>query len=144
MSENSKNQNRTWLVFANEEKCKHVRCLDEKGFISWHKGSIKFAEGDTVYIFISTERRVRYKTKVVAVDVDREDASYWIEKAPKDKTHRLQRVEKCSGIGLHEKDLQMYGFKGGRSLQHPMCGNLELLNYIEDCFQKTRRVGTVL
>ena len=140
MSENRKNQNRAWLVFANEEKCKHVRCLEEKGFISWHRGSIKFAEGDTVYIFLSTERRVRYKTKVVAVDVDREDASYWIEKAPKDKTHRLELVTEYSGKGLHEKDLQMYGFKGGRSLQHPMCGNLELLNYIETCFKNRSEV----
>ena len=70
------------------------------------------------------------------VDVDREDASYWIEKAPKDKTHRLELVKEYPDIGLYEKDLQKYGFKGGRSLQQPMCRNLELLNYIEDCFQK--------
>ena len=129
-----KYQNSRWLVFANEKKCNHVRCFAEKGFISWHRGRIKFAEGDIVYVFLSTERRVRYKTKVVAVDVSREDASYWIEDAPKDKTHRLQLIDESSAKGLHEEDLKVYGFKGGRSLQHPMCGNLKLLDYIDSRF----------
>ena len=126
--------NRTWLVFANEDKCNHILSFEEQGFISWVENKIKFALYDTVYVFVSSERRIRYKTKVVAVNCRRGDAKYWKGIAPNDTTSMLQLVQEFSGNELDELILLSYGFKGGRSIQTPMCNNTELFEYVESVF----------
>ena len=114
------NENRTWLAFANENRCNHYACLKEKGFISWRKERNNFQVGDIVYLFSSKERKIIFKTVVVGEE-PRADKEYWNENAPDDLTWRLELLDEYTGDLLNESTLIRHGFKGGRSLQHPMC-----------------------
>lgn len=49
-------------------------------------------------------------------------------------TWRLEAVQEYEGNELNEESLMKHGFKGGKSLQHPMCNNDELFSYIEAQF----------
>ena len=83
-----KTENRTWLVFANEDKCNHRKALRDLGYVSWFSRS-KFAENDIVFLFMNDDRAVRFKLRVAKVGVPREDSDYWIAPAPNDLTSRL-------------------------------------------------------
>ena len=51
------NKNRTWLVYANRNRCNHADAIHSVGFISWAMGAkYRFAIGDIVYVFMSDER----------------------------------------------------------------------------------------
>lgn len=126
-------KSRNWLAFANEKRCNHYACLKEKGFISWRKDRNNFQIGDIVYLFSSKERKIIFKTVVVGEE-PRTDNQYWYEKAPNDLTWRLEVVKEYTGELLDENNLILHGFKGGRSLQHPICNNLELFDYIKSQF----------
>ena len=126
-------KNREWLAFANEKLCNHYSCLKEKGFISWRKNRNNFQVGDIIYLFSSTERKIIFKTIVVGEE-QRQDNDYWYEKAPNDLTWRLEAMEEYYGDLLYEDHLKEHGFKGGRSLQHPMYNNPELFAYIKTIF----------
>ena len=122
--------NRIWLAFTNEERCNHYACLKEQGFISWRKNRNNFQVGDIIYLFSSTERKIIFKTIVVGEE-QRQDNDYWYGEAPNDLTWRLEALEEYSGDLLNEDFLKEHGFKGGRSLQHPMYNNPELFAYIK-------------
>lgn len=104
---------KTWIVFANNNICKHADAIKDLGFINWVMGKrFHFSIGDTVYLFMSNERAVRYKMIVVAENCDREDKDYWIE-APEDKTYKLKLLKRYNGNLLTEEKLSEHGFKGG-------------------------------
>ena len=103
-----------WLVFANKERCNHAKALQELGYISWRQDRVRFAVGDIVYLFMSDERCVRFKTIVTAADQERGDGTYWNGVAPKDKTFKLELVEEYNGDALGETKLLEHGFHGGR------------------------------
>lgn len=124
-----------WMVFANKRKCNHAKALHELGYISWRQDRVRFAIGDIVYLFMSDERCVRFKTIVVAADQERGDSDFWNGVAPKDKTYRLEFVEEYNGNALCEANLIEHGFRGGRSLQHPMKNNPALFGYIQEQFK---------
>lgn len=88
-----------------------------------------------MYVFSSKERKIIYKTEVVAEEL-RADGNYWIETPPMHMTWRLKAIEEYTGEKLDESVLKLHGFKGGKSLQHPMCNNPELFAYIESQFEK--------
>ena len=48
-----KNNNRTWLAFANRKRCRLADAIHTLGFISWSMGRARFAIGDVVYLFMS-------------------------------------------------------------------------------------------
>lgn len=125
-----------WLVFANRKYANHAESFKKIGFISWVQARNRFQIGDIVYVFVSDERRIRFKASVTAKDVMREDAAFWNLTAPMHDTYRLSLEAEYEGEGLDESTLKEYGFKGGRSLQHPMrLGNHpELLAYIQSMF----------
>lgn len=127
--------NRTWLAYANQDKCNHTDAVHNLGFISWSMGkNYKFSIGDIVYIFMSDERRVRFKMKVEAAGIKREDVDYCISLSPKDITYRLRVVSEYNGPLLGEAELGKYGFNGGRSIQKPTCKKSEYMNRIESVF----------
>lgn len=71
-------EEKNWLVFANRDKCHHAEALFELGFDNWKvRGSLKMSVGDYVYLYVSDERRVRFKTQVVAENCDRKDDEFW-------------------------------------------------------------------
>ena len=57
---------------------------------------------------------------MTAKDVIREDAAFWDITAPMHKTYRLTLEAEYQDEGLDKKTFKEHGFKGGRSLQHPM------------------------
>ena len=129
-------ENRRWLVYANETNCNHVKAFAEMGYISWNPQNRKFRVGDIVYMFLSSDRSVRFKTKVIETDVRRTDFQYWNVKHNDGITCKLEYVSEYDGDALHENVLKIHGFKGGGCIELPMCGNTELLDYIEEQFYR--------
>lgn len=125
-----------WLVFANRKYANHAESFKKIGLISWKQERNRFQIDDIVYVFVSDERRIRFKANVTAKDVMREDAAFWNIAAPMHNTYRLSMEAEYEGEGLDEATLKEYGFKGGLSLQHPMklANHPELLAYIQKLF----------
>lgn len=129
-------QNRTWLGFANEGLANHRKSLKEKGFVSWNVHNRKLAIGDIVYLYMSDDLSVRFKT-VFNGDIElRQDGSYWKEEAPVDLTYRLNFVDEYVGNRLGLNILTRHGLKSGSSLELLMCNNQKLFDYIEEEFTK--------
>ena len=128
--------NRRWLVFANNNKCDHERAFAELGFVSWNSHSRKFSVGDTVYLFFSKYRAVRVKAEVVETGVPRKDQAYWSTPPSDDFTCKLKFIAEYEGDALNEAVLMEQGFKGGGSIELPLCGNAQLLDYIESKFNE--------
>lgn len=124
--------NRRWLVYANESRCNHIKAFTEIGHVSWNPHNRKFKVGDIVYLFLSIDRCVRFKTKVSALDVPRTDQKYW------SSTPLIFLPENLISLQSIRENFLMrgYGFKGGGSIEQPMCSNKEQLNYIEEIFTK--------
>lgn len=85
--ENSNRETKHRLVYANASRCNHYASLKEAGFISWKREGNNFAICDIVYILSSNERKIIYKTEVVAEEL-RADSKYWIEEPPMHMTWR--------------------------------------------------------
>ena len=134
-------KNKNWLVFANRDKCHHAEALYELGFVNWRaRKSFKMSIGDYVYLYVSDERRVRFKTQVVAENCDRQDDNYWQDdaKGPTlyDPTYKLEYRDEYKGNELDDAILREHGFNGGGSILTPNYKNTELLDYIESVFSK--------
>ena len=128
-------ENRRWLVYANNENCNHDKAFAELGFISWNPQNRKFCVGDIVYIYMSKDCAVRYKTKVTAIKIQREDWEYWYVTPTEGLSCKLELVAEYNGTLLTSVEMKKHGFKGGRSIELPMCNNDQLLDYIEEQFK---------
>lgn len=132
-------EHRNWLVFAKRTKCHHAEALHNLGFINWREGqNFKMSIGDYVYLYVSDERRVRFKTQVVAKHCERQDGKYWTKTAPHDLTYKLEFRDEYNGNELDDAVLREHGFSGGGSIETPSYKNTELLDYIESVFGKER------
>lgn len=126
--------NHTWIVFANSSRCNHSDAICNLGYINWRMGSnFHFTIGDTVYLFMSEERSIRFKMVVVEQNCKRTDNDFWREKAPKDMTYKLALADEYNGDKLTEEYLIEYGFSGG-SIQSPSYKNIDLIAYIDSEF----------
>ncbi|WP_288276352.1 hypothetical protein [uncultured Prevotella sp.] len=134
------------LAFAQRDICNHAKALHELGFINWTMHLTKFDIGDIVYLFMSDERRLRFKTVVVAKDCPRKDGLYWEDQNKIDsyKTYKLQLVEEYSGKGLEEAELKKHGFNGGGSIEKPLKNNPQLFEYINGFFKKKIDYGYII
>ena len=130
--------NKYRLAFAQRKKCNHAKALYELGFINWTTNRTKFDLGDIVYLFMSDERRIRFKTVVVECDCPREDCKYWEDQddITNHLTYKLQFVEEYNGSGLDEKELLKHGLKGGQSLEKPLKNSPILFEYINSFFKE--------
>ena len=127
--------NRTWLIYANRNKCNHADAIHNIGFISWAMGkNYKFAIGDTVYVFMSDERKVRFKMRVEKEGVKREDSDYCISLSKDDITYRLRFVAEYNGEQLNEDELIKREFKGGSSIEKPSCKEGPYMDHIKSVF----------
>lgn len=131
-------ENRVWWVFANEDLCNHTKALYELGYINWatpNKRNIII--GDTIYLFMSNTRSVRFKTVVTDEHQKRTDGSYWkpgVDIPDKD-TFVLKFKAEYNEDKLDEDKLINRGFKGGGSLESPALLEGKMLNYIESTFK---------
>lgn len=131
-----KTENRTWLVCAQNDKCNHANAIKKLGFINWAMGTnFHFAINDIVYIYMSEEKKVRYRMVVTNKNCKREDKDYWNE-APNDNTYKLQFVKEYKGDLLNEDKLIEHGFNGISSIQYPICNNSTLIKYIDEVFNQ--------
>lgn len=128
--------NKKWLAFAKRESCHHAEAIHDLDFINWTMNRTNFCIGDIVYLFMSDERRVRFKTQVVAEGCKREDNAYWQKTPTRYETYKLKLIKEYNGHELDEEVLMDYGFNGGRSIQHPMSNNPSLFKYIDSVFAK--------
>ena len=92
-----------------------------------------------VYLYMSDERRVRFKTQVVAKDCRREDMAYWQGTPDNDLTFKLEFRAEYNGNELNDDILCQHGFNGGRSIERPMYNNAVLFQYIEEVFAKASK-----
>ena len=128
---------KNWLVFANRDYCHHAEALYKLGFVNWKaRKSFKMNIGDYVYLYVSDERRVRFKTQVVAENCDRQDDKYWQVSPSHDPTYKLEYRDEYKGNELDDAILREHGFNGGGSILTPSYKNAELLDYIESVFSK--------
>ena len=125
-----------WLAFAQRNSCHHREALMELGYINWTMHRTNFQVGDIVFLFMSDERRVAFKTIVVEKDSKRTDTPYWQFNPSDNLTYKLELVKEYEGDKLTEEELFKHGFNGGRSLQHPLKNNIELLSYIDSVFEE--------
>lgn len=124
----------TWIAFANAKKCDHAAAFSQLGFICWTMRGVKFNIGDIVHLFTSDTRSIRFKGEVVAANIPRQDGRFWITLPPNDLTYKVQLLATYNGTLLDERHLLRYGFNGGRSLQHPIYKNKQLINYVAGIF----------
>ena len=126
----------TWLAFAQRKSCHHREALQEIGYINWTMHRTNFKVGDVVYLFMSDERRVAFKTIVAEIGCKRTDTPYWVVKPSNHFTYKLALEKEYIGDKLTEEELVKHGFKGGGSIQHPMKNNPDLFNYIDSVFDE--------
>ena len=131
-----------WLVLVNDRACDYARCFEENSciYINTRKKR-KPSIGDTVFIYTAKGRRVRFKTQVIGVDVQRHDSVYWKSPQPDGLTCKLQLLAEYKGWALCESNLKLKGeFGGVETIEYPMCNNLRLLDYIEEHFNDLENV----
>ena len=97
--------NQSWLVFAKQESCRHALALAQMGYLCWNPHNRKFEVGDTVYLFMSSDRSIRFKTTVTAVGVPRTDQKYWYKPTSGKPICNLSFVESYGGTALEEAKL---------------------------------------
>ena len=130
----SKTDNKTWIAFANDTRCNHRVAIHKLKYINWRMGSnFRFTIGDTVYLFMSDERSIRFKMVVVEQNCRRTDNDFWLEDAPDDVTYKLALVDEYKGDKLKEEHLIEYGFSRG-GIQTPSYKNASLIAYIDSEF----------
>ena len=127
-----------WLVCASDRiGFDHVRCFRELGSCHW-KMSFKAQVDDIVYIYVSAEKKIMFKTCVMSIDnppKSWEDDKYWNDKTKtkKEQTMELRLLDEYHGNLLGEDALSRLGY-GRNCRQKPTYGNKNLMVYIEDCF----------
>jgi hypothetical protein len=97
------------------------------------KSNARFAIGDTVFLFMSDSRSVRYEIQVDAEDCEREDQKFWIVTPPKGSTYKFKFLQEYKGNLLSEAELEKHGLKHN-SMQNAICNNKPLLDYIQSIF----------
>lgn len=131
--------NKIWLAFANTRKFDAINCFRNLGRSYWKMGTRKFAIDDIIYFYVSSEHKVMFKTKVVAVNLrspEWADDSYWTEKERKKsvgkKRMELILIDEYKGEKLDDEVLRYYGMPEKKSLlEQPVYKSLtDCIDYI--------------
>lgn len=135
--------NKVWLAFANTRKFDAINCFRDLGRSYWKMGTRKFAVDDIIYFYVSSERKVMFKTKVTAINLrsfEWADDSYWTEKERKKsvgkKRMELVLIGEYNGEKLDDDVLRCYGMPEKKSpLEQPVYKSFtECIDYIRDVF----------
>lgn len=107
-----------WIISANSNMFDHKRAFQELGYIDW-KQTRNFSVGDIVYIYVTKpESRIKYKTRVVAVDLSANQIEnfdkFWVKKTSgnNEKNYfRLKMLEEFDNSLLSFEHLQNNGMR---------------------------------
>lgn len=136
-----------WLVLINDRNCDYAKCFEEKGYIyinTLQKNKPNLT--DIVYLYTAKGRRVRFKTQVVELDVQRQDEEYWRVQPPKGLTCKLRLVAEYKGWELCLSKLNLNGgFGSVETIKYPISNNenchiARLLYYIEKHFCDSQNI----
>lgn len=131
-----------WFYQANPTLFNHELCFEENGFIDWHQNGRKHEVGDIVFVYISeTDKRIKYRAKVVKTDMSFEekinDSKYWTEdKEDREAKYvRLELIDECDSELLSLDNLIKHGYKVGPVRPFELNEKYsELVNYINSVF----------
>lgn len=134
-------KNRSLMITAKNSTFRLADCLAKYGEYHWQQTRYNVNVGDTVYVYVSEERAIKYKMKVEEVDVTKGDwmnqeEDFWVNKdrIEEDSTKYalLRLVEESHSGELTENNLIQHGFL--RAPQGVKYLEGELLDFIERRF----------
>ncbi len=135
--------NKIWLAFANTEKFNAINCFRILGYSFWKMGNRKFSVGDIIYFYVSSERKVMFKTQVTEINLNQpiwDDDEYWSEseraKALGKRRMRLELMSEYNGDELDDDRLRLYGMPERKSpLEQPVYKKYtEVIDYVSRIF----------
>lgn len=136
-------ERRTWLITAKRDTFLLTECLARYGEYHWQQGRYNVNVGDVIYIYLSEERRIAYRTDVVSINMpyDRwmaREEEFWVNKdrineSEEGKKYALLTLSgSTNSPDLSEDNLVLHGFL--RAPQGTKLLEGELLEYIEKTF----------
>lgn len=134
---------KVWLAFANTDKFDAINCFRVLGFSNWKMGNRRFSVGDIIYFYVSSERKVMFKTRVEAINLyndNWDDDQYWSARermnAIGKKRMKIVLQEEYNGQDLDDERLRMYGLPTRLSpLEQPVYKKyVDCIEYIQNHF----------
>ena len=132
-----------WLITAKRSTFRLAECLEKYGEYYWQQSRYNVSLGDTIYIYVSEDREIKYRMTVEAINVRYDqwmvkEEEFWVDKDrinqdESDTKYALLRLEATSKSGkLTEENLTKHGFLRAPQGTKELDG--ELLRYIERRF----------
>ncbi|MCI1786094.1 MAG: helix-turn-helix domain-containing protein [Bacteroidales bacterium] len=133
----------TLLITAKRSTFRLAECLEKYGEYHWQQSRYNVSIGDTIYIYVSEDREIKYRMSVEAVNVRYDqwmvkEEAFWVDKdrinqGESEAKYALLRLEATSKSGkLTEENLTKHGFIRAPQGTKELDG--ELLKYIERRF----------
>ena len=132
-----------WLAYANTDKFNAIECFRTLGHSNWKMGNRNFSVGDIIYFYVSSERKVMFKTMVKVINLYQEiwdDDKYWSEKERKKAKGKrrmyLSLIDEYNGDELDEEKLIARGLPEKKSpLEQPVYKKYtDCIDYINNNF----------
>lgn len=136
-------KNKTWLITAKRDTFLLAECLAKYGGYHWQQGRYNVSLGDTIYIYLSEERRIAYRMEVESINEPYDkwmakEEEFWVDKNRINESEvgkkyaYLELIDSSDSDKMSEDNLAKHGF-----LRAPL-GTKELegdlLKYIERHF----------
>lgn len=137
---------RTWLIGGNSLTFDHVRCFHEKQVCYWYQQNCVFQKDEIVYVLVKEQNRVMFKTIFEEISVrDLNPHEYYRKDyEPKDNCIKLRLLCEYDNDSdlLNIDALKRHGYKDN-SLQKHNCRNIQLIEYITNCFNYKDYIGYI-
>lgn len=109
-----------WLITAKRSTFRLAECLEKYGEYYWQQSRYNVSLGDTIYIYVSEDREIKYRMTVEAINVRYDqwmvkEEEFWVDKDrinqdESDTKYALLRLEATSKSGkLTEENLTKHG-----------------------------------
>ena len=136
-------EHRKWMITAKRSTFRLADCLEKYGEYHWQQSRYNVNIGDTIYIYISEDREIKYRMTVEDVNVRYDqwmvkEEEFWVDKDrinqdESDTKYALLRLKAISKSGkLTEENLTKHGFLRAPQGTKELDG--ELLKFIERRF----------
>ena len=136
-------EHKKWMITAKRSTFRLAECLEKYGEYHWQQSRYNVNVGDTIYVYVSEDREIKYKMTVEAINVRYDqwmvkEEEFWVDKDrinqdEGDTKYALLRLEAVSKSSkLTEENLVKHGFlrapQGTKELEG------DLLKFIERRF----------